>query len=153
NVMIGYYRPERPGVLDPPPDGWHDTGDIVSIDPEGFLTLKGRAKRFAKIGGEMVSLAAVEALAAEALPGAPLVAVSVPDARRGERVVLLTSSPSASREALLRLARARGAGELMVPEIMVVDSVPLLGSGKPDVVAATALARARAAAPEGTAAA
>ena len=59
--MLGYYRAENPGVLEPPPDGWHDTGDIVAIDAEGFITIKGRAKRFAKIGGEMVSLAAVEA--------------------------------------------------------------------------------------------
>ena len=68
NVMLGYYRAENPGVLEPPPDGWHDTGDIVAIDAQGFITIKGRAKRFAKIGGEMVSLSAVEALAAELWP-------------------------------------------------------------------------------------
>ena len=68
NVMLGYYRAENPGVLEAPPDGWHDTGDIVAIDAQGFITIKGRVKRFAKIGGEMVSLAAVEALASEALP-------------------------------------------------------------------------------------
>lgn len=64
NVMLGYLRPERPDVLEPPKNGWHDTGDIVSLCEEGFLTIAGRAKRFAKVGGEMVSLAAVEALAA-----------------------------------------------------------------------------------------
>ena len=68
NVMLGYYRAENPGVLEAPADGWHDTGDIVAIDAQGFITIKGRAKRFAKIGGEMVSLAAVEALAAELWP-------------------------------------------------------------------------------------
>src|SRR5262249_51834550 len=65
NVMLGYLRAENPGVLDMPPEGWHDTGDIVTIDAQGFITIRGRAKRFAKIGGEMISLAAVEALAAD----------------------------------------------------------------------------------------
>ena len=95
NVMLGYYRAENPGVLEAPADGWHDTGDIVAIDAQGFITIKGRVKRFAKIAGEMVSLAAVEALAAEACPGAALVVVSLPDARKGERLVLMTTDASA----------------------------------------------------------
>src|SRR5262249_10076166 len=98
NVMMGYYRPGNPGVLERPREGWHDTGDIVSIDAQGFITIKGRAKRFAKVGAEMISLAAVEALASEALSGAPLVVVAVADARKGERTVLLTSEASATRE-------------------------------------------------------
>ncbi len=68
NVMLGYLRADNPGVLEPPPEGWHDTGDIVTIDEQGFITIKGRAKRFAKIGGEMISLAAVEMLAADLWP-------------------------------------------------------------------------------------
>jgi acyl-[acyl-carrier-protein]-phospholipid O-acyltransferase/long-chain-fatty-acid--[acyl-carrier-protein] ligase len=145
NVMLGYYRAENPGVLEQPPDGWYDTGDIVSIDAQGFITIKGRAKRFAKIAGEMISLAAVEALAADAKPGIALVVVAVPDARKGEHTVLLTTDASTTREIFQRHAKARGAPELMVPtEVMVVDSLPLLGSGKPDFVAATTLARARA---------
>jgi acyl-[acyl-carrier-protein]-phospholipid O-acyltransferase/long-chain-fatty-acid--[acyl-carrier-protein] ligase len=148
NVMLGYYRVENPGVLEAPPDGWHDTGDIVAIDAQGFITIKGRVKRFAKIAGEMVSLAAVESLASEAFPGAALMVVSLPDARKGERLVLMTTDAALKREVLLRHARARGAAELMVPaDILVVGSLPLLGTGKPDYVAAAALAREKVAAP------
>jgi acyl-[acyl-carrier-protein]-phospholipid O-acyltransferase/long-chain-fatty-acid--[acyl-carrier-protein] ligase len=144
NVMLGYYRAENPGVLEAPAGGWHDTGDIVGIDAEGFIRIKGRAKRFAKIGGEMVSLAAVEAMAAELWPAALSIVVAVPDARKGERLVLITQEKTAARDALARHIRAKGASELSVPaEIMIVDHVPLLGSGKPDYVAATALARER----------
>lgn len=148
NVMLGYYRAENPGVLEAPAGGWHDTGDIVTIDADGFIRIKGRAKRFAKIAGEMVSLSAIEAMAAELWPAALSIVVSVPDARKGERLVLITQEKSATREALSRQAKLKGASELSVPaEIMIVDHVPLLGSGKPDYVAATALARERVASP------
>ena len=147
NVMLGYYRPDNPGVLEAPPDGWYDTGDIVAIDAQGFITIKGRAKRFAKVGGEMVSLAAVEALAGEAFPSTPLLVVSLPDARKGERLVLLTTDGAVERDALVRRARAHGAADVMVPaDVLIVGSLPLLGSGKPDYVAATALAQERVAA-------
>src|SRR5712671_5183167 len=90
NVMLGYLKVENPGVLEPPPAGWHDTGDIVTIDEQGFLTIKGRARRFAKVGGEMISLAAVEALASELWPNEPTAVVAVPDMRKGERLILVT---------------------------------------------------------------
>ena len=141
NVMLGYLRAENPGVLEPLPGGWHDTGDIVSIDAGGFITIKGRAKRFAKIAGEMVSLSAVEAMASALWPQAASVAVSIPDQRKGERIVLLTTQKDADRAAMQRQAKASGASELAVPaDIRIVDKVPLLGSGKTDYVAATALA-------------
>jgi acyl-[acyl-carrier-protein]-phospholipid O-acyltransferase / long-chain-fatty-acid--[acyl-carrier-protein] ligase len=144
NVMLGYYLAENPGVLEPPPDGWHDTGDIVTIDAEGFITIRGRAKRFAKVAGEMVSLAAVEALATELWPNAPSAVVALPDPRKGERLVLLTTQLGAMREPLMRHAKAKGASELMVPaDVVIVDSIPMLGSGKPDYVAATELAKER----------
>jgi acyl-[acyl-carrier-protein]-phospholipid O-acyltransferase/long-chain-fatty-acid--[acyl-carrier-protein] ligase len=146
NVMLGYYRAEAPGILEAPSDGWHDTGDIVTLDADGFIRIKGRAKRFAKIAGEMVSLAAVEAMAAEAWPNALSVVVSIPDARKGERLVLLTQEKTATRDALMRHAKLKGAPELSVPaEIMIVDAVPLLGSGKPDYVTAKEQALKRAA--------
>ena len=97
NVMLGYLKVENPGVLEPPPEGWHDTGDIVTIDEQGFLTIKGRAKRFAKIGGEMISLAAVETLAGELWPNEPSAVVAVPDLRKGERLILLTQQKGATR--------------------------------------------------------
>ncbi len=145
NIMLGYYRAEKPGVLDAPPDGWHDTGDIVGIDPQGYISIKGRLKRFAKVGGEMISLAAIESLAAELWPNVMTVVVSQPDARKGERLILLTPDASCQRSALQQFAKSRGATELMVPaEVMVVAKIPLLGSGKPDFIAATKLVADRA---------
>ncbi len=131
NVMLGYFRDAAPGVLEPPPDGWHNTGDIVSIDPDGFVAILGRAKRFAKIGGEMVSMAAAEQLAASLWPEAAHVVMAQPDPRKGERLVLVTTCANADGSALLAHAAARGIGEIMVPRsILKVDAIPLLGSGK-----------------------
>jgi acyl-[acyl-carrier-protein]-phospholipid O-acyltransferase/long-chain-fatty-acid--[acyl-carrier-protein] ligase len=148
NVMLGYLKVENPGVLEPPAEGWHDTGDIVTIDPQGFIAIKGRAKRFAKIGGEMISLAAVEALAAELWPDALSAVASTPDPRKGERLVLVTERRDASRAAFQAFAKAKGASELMIPaEVVAVDKVPVLGSGKLDYVGVAKLVRERAAAP------
>ncbi|MBS0232724.1 MAG: acyl-[ACP]--phospholipid O-acyltransferase [Proteobacteria bacterium] len=142
NVMLGYYRAENPGILEPPTGGWHDTGDIVEIDPQGFIFIKGRAKRFAKVGGEMISLSAVEALAAELWPQHISVVVAIPDQRKGERLLLLTTDANCKRDAFIQFARRKGATELMVPsEIVVVSKIPLLGSGKPDYVASLDLAK------------
>jgi acyl-[acyl-carrier-protein]-phospholipid O-acyltransferase/long-chain-fatty-acid--[acyl-carrier-protein] ligase len=144
NVMLGYFRVERPGVLEPLPEGWHDTGDIVSIDPAGFVTIKGRAKRFSKIGGEMVSLAAIEQLAGECWPGALSACGALPDAKKGERIVLITDRPGATRAEFMAFAKACGASELMIPsEVSVVDKVPVLGSGKLDFVGVAQLIKER----------
>jgi acyl-[acyl-carrier-protein]-phospholipid O-acyltransferase/long-chain-fatty-acid--[acyl-carrier-protein] ligase len=148
NVMLGYLRAENPGVLEPPPEGWHDTGDIVTIDKQGFITIKGRAKRFAKIAGEMVSLASVEALAAELWPDAPSAVAAVPDARKGERLIMLTQQKGATRSEFIAFARARGASDLMVPaEIVYMEKLPLLGTGKVDNMAVSRLVRERFAPP------
>ncbi|KQP10876.1 2-acyl-glycerophospho-ethanolamine acyltransferase [Methylobacterium sp. Leaf99] len=144
NVMLGYLRAEKPGVLEAPVDGWHDTGDIVAIDALGFVTIKGRAKRFAKIAGEMVSLAAVESLAAELWPDAPSAVAAVPDARKGERLILFTERADATRAAYLAFAKGRGATELAIPAEVVVAKVPMLGTGKVDGVSVTKMARERA---------
>ena len=136
NVMLGYLKVDRPGQIEPPNEGWHDTGDIVTIDEQGFVTIKGRARRFAKIGGEMISLAAVEALASELWPDAPSAVVAVPDARKGERLILVTQQKGATRSEFQVLIRTKHASELMLPtEVWVADKLPLLGSGKIDMVA------------------
>ena len=135
NVMAGYLLASDPGRLHPPEDGWHDTGDIVTIDAAGFITIKGRAKRFAKIGGEMVSLPAVEGYAAEVWPGADHAVVTRPDPRKGEQLVLFTTASDASPKLLQEWARGAGIPELMVPrDIRPVDALPVLGTGKIDYV-------------------
>jgi acyl-[acyl-carrier-protein]-phospholipid O-acyltransferase / long-chain-fatty-acid--[acyl-carrier-protein] ligase len=141
NVMAGYLRADEPGVLHPPAEGWHDTGDIVSLDADGRLSIKGRAKRFAKIGGEMVSLAAIETLAVALWPGASHVAVALPDQRKGEQIVLVTDKSDAERAALLAYAKAQGYPELWVPKaVLVTQAIPVLGSGKIDLHATLTLA-------------
>jgi len=145
--MLGYLRADQPGVLEPPLEGWHDTGDIVTIDDDGFVAIKGRAKRFAKIGGEMVSLAAVEAMAGDLWPDVPSAVVAVPDPRKGERLILITQQKDATRAQFVQFAREHGAGDLMVPaEIMILDKLPLLGSGKVDMLALAKLVKERVAA-------
>jgi acyl-[acyl-carrier-protein]-phospholipid O-acyltransferase/long-chain-fatty-acid--[acyl-carrier-protein] ligase len=141
NVMLGYLRVERPGVLEPTDDGWYDTGDIVEVDRDGYVTIKDRAKRFAKVAGEMVPLRAVEDFIATIWPGALHAVVTLPDTKRGEQLVLVTDHAEASRTALVAAARAAGLPELFVPRsIKPVPSVPLLGSGKIDYVSVTRLA-------------
>ncbi|MEJ1157455.1 acyl-[ACP]--phospholipid O-acyltransferase [Prosthecomicrobium sp. N25] len=152
NIMLGYLRVENPGVLEPPHEGWYDTGDIVAIDREGYVAIKGRAKRFAKVGGEMISLAAVETLAAELWPDTLSAVATVPDPKKGERLVLVTTRKEAGRAEFQAYAKSKGASELMIPsEFVVVDKLPLLGSGKTDFVAVTRMVRERAALTEAAA--
>jgi acyl-[acyl-carrier-protein]-phospholipid O-acyltransferase/long-chain-fatty-acid--[acyl-carrier-protein] ligase len=136
NVMEGYLSPEDPRAIEPLKDGWHDTGDIVAIDDEGYIEILGRVKRFAKIGGEMVSLTAVEGLASAVWPDARHAVVSIPDNRKGEKLVLVTDRKDADVARLAEWAREHGAPELAVPKkIMRVGEVPVLGTGKTDYVA------------------
>ena len=144
SVMLGYLRAENPGVLEPPPDGWHDTGDIVDIDADGFITIKGRAKRFAKVGGEMISLAAIELTAAELWPNAQSGVTTLPDPRKGERIILVTTQPNPTRAEYLAFARSRGASELAIPaDFVFAEKLPMLGSGKVDNIAVAKMMRER----------
>ena len=145
NVMMGYVRSDRPGELRPPQTpggpGWYDTGDVVEIDGDGFLFVRGRIKRFAKIGAEMISLTRVEQLAQHAWPQTRHAALSVPEERKGERLVLLTERRHPRRQDLLEQARKEGVSELHVPKDLVeTDSLPLLGAGKVDYAAALRVA-------------
>ncbi len=143
NVMLGYIRDTAPGVLETLEGGWYDTGDIVDVDAQGFVSILGRAKRFAKIGGEMVSMTAAEALVAAVWPGEPMAVVAVPDARKGEQLLLVTARADADTRDLLTYARSKGIPEIMVPRAIVkVAAVPLLGTGKVDYPAVSALAAA-----------
>ncbi|MEJ5231251.1 MAG: AMP-binding protein [Geminicoccaceae bacterium] len=133
NLMRGYLDPAHPGALLPPEGGWYDTGDIVAVDAEGYVTILGRAKRFAKVGGEMVSLAAAEELAARAAPDEGHAVLALADPKKGERLVLVTTAPRLARADLLRVAHELGASELLLPaEIVRLETLPRLATGKPD---------------------
>jgi len=135
NIMKGYLLHDDPGVIQPPQTeqgkGWYDTGDIISFDDDGFMTIQGRAKRFAKIGGEMISLTAVEEFISKAWPDKTHVVVSIPDEVKGEQLVLMTDLEDSERKQLLNYARAQGIGELNVPKkIIYRKDIPVLGTGK-----------------------
>jgi len=130
NVMAGYLRSDNPGVIEHLAEGWHDTGDIVDIDAEGFITIIGRVKRFAKIGGEMISLTAAESLAAKCFANTLLAVVNIPDERKGEVLILVSEDKSIKRNTLLQFAKEQGVAELFVPSKIIYAQIPVLGSGK-----------------------
>ena len=134
NVMAGYL--DENGTVEAPDGGWHDTGDVVELDADGWVRILGRVKRFAKIGGEMVSLTAAESLAAGVWPDARHAVISMPDPKKGERLILVTDRLDASVDRLIAHAKALGAPQLAVPrKILRVPEIPVLGTGKTDYVA------------------
>lgn len=135
NVMLGYYLYDNPGVLKAPEGGWYNTGDIVDIDADGFVSIKGRVKRFAKVAGEMVSLETVEQIANRASPEHQHAATTQTDPQRGENILLFTTNTVLARDTLQAAARELGSPELAIPrKIIVVKELPLLGTGKTDYV-------------------
>lgn len=146
NIMQGYLLADNPGVLVPAVSiygaGWYDTGDIVDVDEDGFISIKGRSKRFAKIGGEMVSLAVVEQLAAKAWPSALHAAISLPDDKKGEQIILLTTQANAALKQLSEAAA--GVAAINLPrKIFTVDAIPVLATGKVNYPQVTDLAIAQ----------
>lgn len=134
NIMSGYLRED--GGVDAPEGGWHDTGDVITMTDDQWITIKGRVKRFAKIGGEMVSLTAAEDLASAVWPDGRHAVISMPDKKKGEKLILVTDRPDADVAPLVAHAQTIGAPELAVPrKILKVQEVPVLGSGKTDYVA------------------
>ncbi len=142
NVMKGYISPDNPGQVVEMEDGWHDTGDVVSVDDEGYYVIRGRIKRFAKIGGEMVSLTVVENCASAIWPDHMHAAAIVPDPKRGEQIILVSEHPDPKRHELLTWAQTHGVPEISVPKkIISVPSLPVLGTGKLDYVSVTRIAK------------
>ncbi len=131
NIMLGYLKTTNPGVIEAPDGGWHDTGDIVTIDDEGYITIRGRLKRFAKVAGEMVSLAVVENCATSLWEENRHAAVAIPDKRKGEQIVLISDCKDANRADMVAFAKNHGVPELAVPRrVLHTDEIPILGTGK-----------------------
>lgn len=131
NVMIGYLRPTAPGVIEPLTDGWYDTGDVVTIDDEGFLWIVGRARRFAKVAGEMVSLLTVERVIEDASADARCAIVVRRHPTRGEELVLYTDSEGLTKADVQGWIRESGLSPSWAPrDVRCITSIPLLPSGK-----------------------
>lgn len=134
NVMAGYLNAEANAHFKSL-GGWYDTGDIVSVDPAGYLQIRGRLKRFAKVSGEMVSLTAVEDALAGAFPQYGLrcqvAVVARPDEDKGEALIAVTNEAKLTLEEIRGAIKGKGFTNLAVPrEIKVVREIPKLGTGK-----------------------
>jgi acyl-[acyl-carrier-protein]-phospholipid O-acyltransferase/long-chain-fatty-acid--[acyl-carrier-protein] ligase len=136
NIMLGYMQQDEPGVIQKPfveglGSGWYDTGDIVSVDESGYIKILGRAKRFAKIGGEMVSLMLLEEISALADPVGIHAAVYVEDARKGEQIILFTTSKTLNKESVMLELKKAKISELYMPKVIFqLEELPVLATGK-----------------------
>ena len=137
NIMMGYILPENPGVLVPVKDGWYHTGDVVTVDDLGFIKLVDRVKRFAKIGGEMISLTAVENNTKEICPYEDFkcVAVALPHPKKGEQIVLVSNNADLTRKDFIDFVTKNGLSELYVPSVLLYkEDFPVFATGKADKI-------------------
>ncbi|MCH8080193.1 MAG: AMP-binding protein [Proteobacteria bacterium] len=146
NIMLGYLLADTDGEIQAPASdrgsGWYDTGDIARVDDDGYFYILGRAKRFAKIGGEMVSLIAVEELASQTWPGFNHAAVSLPDDRKGEKIILITDNKDALRKHFQVQIKKDKHGEFYLPKkVLLAEELPVLGTGKTDYLTLTQMAQ------------
>ena len=133
NVMQGYMTSDKPLVLQTPPNGWYETGDVVDMDQNGFITILGRQKRFAKIAGEMVSLSAVEEVLEKLYPNAKQGVIALADEKKGEKLVLITNEENADLSTIRAFFKQQNFNELWCPkQVIYIKNPPLLGSGKFD---------------------
>lgn len=142
NIMLGYLKASAPGKIEAPKDGWYDTGDILAFDDENFATIKGRAKRFAKIAGEMVSMTAVELALKKLWPDNLTALVRLPDEKRGEQLIAYTDKQDATLKQIQDYFKKQGFSELWVPKkVEVLEQMLLMGTGKIDYPALEKLAK------------
>lgn len=138
NIMMGYILPDNPGVLVPLEGGWYHTGDVVEIDEIGFVYIRDRIKRFAKIGGEMVSLNAVHEMVCKAYETDgefQYGVVAIPHESKGEQIVLATNNRNVSQDGLHTYIRANAMSELFLPRIILyMEKLPVFATGKADNV-------------------
>ena len=134
NVMKGYLNKEANEAFQSL-NGWYDTGDIVKVDEDGYFWIKGRAKRFAKISGEMVSLTAVEDALAGAFPNhgedCEIAVIAITDEDKGEKLIAVTNEPNLTTSEIRNAVADAGLINLCTPrEIHVLKEIPKLGTGK-----------------------
>lgn len=142
NRMRGYLKqPERTqkALI----DGYYNTGDMARLDEDGFLFITGRLSRFSKIGGEMVPHLKVEECLQEILEDAACLVIGIPDAQRGERLIVMHTHPELTPAAMIDHLNHAGLPALWIPkpnQIFAVEAIPTLGTGKTDLRKSTEMA-------------